>query len=331
MKYIDSDKIAKSLRNKLVELNAKKVLIANLTETEEEKDNYTKVNCDGFGRVRSFSKYSLHLRNSQKGKNEQTKPLLRGCANCKTLLAQAFQIAGCNWNCWYCFVDMSRRTAQVKNGEYLSSDELIDMFLTVEKINVLDLTGGQPDLVPEWILWTMEELDKRNLRDKIFLWSDDNLSTDYFWRYLTRKQIEYIKMFPKYSRTGCFKGYDESSFSFNTGAKPELFQRQFDLFQRLVREGIDMYAYATFTNQDDIYLDRNIKLFVDKLQQIHHNLPLRTIPLKIVSFSTVCASNHDCGKTIAFQFEVYNAWKNELCSRFSAKEIEMPYEKVSLS
>ncbi len=332
MKYIDSDKLAKGLRKRLVNLNDKKVLIAQLLETEEEKDSYTKVNCHGFGRIRSFSNYSLHLRNSQKNKNEQIKPLLRGCDNSKVLLAQAFQIAGCNWNCWYCFVDMSRRIAQIKNGEYFSASELVGMFLAVEDINILDLTGGQPDLVPEWILWVMEELDKRNLRNKIFLWVDDNLSTDYFWKYLNDGQIEYITKFPKHSRAGCFKGYDESSFSFNTGVSSRLFQRQFDLFKRFIKEGMDMYAYVTFTNKEDIHLDRNIKLFMDRLQRLHHNLPLRTIPLKIVSFSAVRSSNQEnFSHALTFQFEVYSAWQNELYNRFDSREIDLPYEKISLA
>jgi len=221
--------------------------------------------------------------------------------------------------------------AQIKNGEYFSASELIDMFLAVEDINVLDLTGGQPDLVPEWILWVMEELDKRNLRNKIFLWVDDNLSIDYFWKYLNNGQIEYITKFPKHSRVGCFKGYDENSFSFNTGVNPKLFQRQFDLFQRFIKEGIDMYAYVTFTNKEDIHLDRNIKLFMDRLQRLHHNLPLRTIPLKIVSFSAVHSSDQEnFSQALNFQFKIYSAWQNELYNRFSSREIDLPYEKISL-
>ena len=50
---------------------------------------------------------------------------------------------------------------------------------------VLDLTGGQPDLVPEWILWMMCELRARGLERKVYVWSDDNLSNDYFWRFLS--------------------------------------------------------------------------------------------------------------------------------------------------
>ena len=61
MKHIDSDKLAKKLRGKLIDLANKKILIAQLVGSEEEKDNYTDVNCNGYGRVRSFSNYSLHL------------------------------------------------------------------------------------------------------------------------------------------------------------------------------------------------------------------------------------------------------------------------------
>jgi len=55
---------------------------------------------------------------------------------------------------------------------------------------MIDLSGGQPDLTPEWIPWMMEELNNRGLTDKVYLWSDDNLSNDYFWKYLSDAEID---------------------------------------------------------------------------------------------------------------------------------------------
>jgi hypothetical protein len=45
-------------------------------------------------------------------------------------------------------------------------------------------------------------------------------------------------------RVACFKGFDEASFTFNTKAAPELFDRQFDLMERYLHTGIDLYAYT---------------------------------------------------------------------------------------
>ena len=88
---------------------------------------------------------------------------------------------------------------------------------------MIDLTGGQPDLTPEWVPWMIEELRRRELTNKVYLWSDDNLSNDYFWRYLTDDQRAAIKGYRNYGRVACFKGIDRGSFAFNTGADPALF------------------------------------------------------------------------------------------------------------
>ena len=163
-------------------------------------------------------------------------------------------------------------------SEYFTSEELIDLYLKENnRPHVIDLTGGQPDIVPEWTLWMMESLQRNNLMDKVFLWSDDNLSTRFFWQFLTGSQRHYIASFPKYSRVGCFKGYDGVSFSFNTKADPVHFTKQFEIFQELLNEGFDMYAYTTFTSPPHDGLRESMSQFVDKLQAIHPNLPLRTV------------------------------------------------------
>ena len=98
---------------------------------------------------------------------------------------------------------------------------MVDMFLEENKEPfIIDLSGGQPDLAPEWCLWTMEELEKRKLRGKVFVWLDDNLLTmDIMEKYLSREQIRYMAEYPKHSRACCFKGYNNQSFHFNIGIK----------------------------------------------------------------------------------------------------------------
>lgn len=333
MKYINSEKLAEILRKKLVKMDEKKVLIAQLNESEEAKDVYTDINCGGYGRIRSFSKYSFHLRNALKGKNTPIKPLLRGCEKNNSIFSHAFQIAGCNWACWYCFVDKSRRIASCKNGKFFSAEQILDMHIgDAGNSNIIDLTGGQPDLVPEWVLWMMEAIEKKGLRGKIFIWVDDNLSSYNFWKFLSREQIEYMKMFPRHSRTGCFKGYDAESFSFNTKAHPDLFRRQFKIFDSFIKEGFDMYAYATFTGMPIHNIDKIMRIFVDELQKIHYYLPLRTIPLKVSLFSVNKKKiSHEYLVAIEFQYTAYEVWHNELLKRFRQYELEIPYEKISLN
>jgi len=67
---------------------------------------------------------------------------------------------------------------------------------------------------------------------------DDNLSNDYFWRFLTPARYRAHCTYPNYGRVGCFKGFNEESFVFNTMAAPSMFDRQFELMGRLVDLGM---------------------------------------------------------------------------------------------
>lgn len=209
---------------------------------------------------------------------------------------------------------------------YFSAQELIDLYLAEsDRPSVIDISGGQPDLVPEWIPWTIEALKERDVAERVFLWSDDNLSNYYFGECLSPEQREAVAAHPMYARVACFKGYDEQSFAFNTRAAPELFDRQFEIFARLLAEGIDMYAYVTFTAPPKAGLARDMANFVDRLQRIHPHLLLRTVPLKIEVF-TPTRSRVRARQTeaISFQHDVHAAWLEELDKRFSTEQRRAP-------
>ena len=113
------------------------------------------------------------------------------------------------------------------------------------------------------------------------------MSNDFFWRYLTAKERARVVAYPGYGKVGCFKGFDARSFAFNTEAEPALFDRQFELFDRYVKEGLDIYAYVTVTHTGDGQLKKSMESFVDRLQRIDETLPLRTIPLEIAAYGPV--------------------------------------------
>ena len=176
----------------------------------------------------------------------------------------------------------------------------------------------------------MAELISRKLDSQIYLWSDDNLSNDYFWKYLKKSDIELIRSYKNYGRVCCFKGFDDESFSFNTRAEPALYNKQFDLMKKILTLEIDIYAYVTLTAPNSIDLENKIACFVDRLQHIDQMLPLKTIPLEIIAYSPVQSriiqptnsimNNQYTNSIMNNQHIAIKFWNKELDERFSSRE-----------
>ncbi|WNG32368.1 hypothetical protein F0U61_01165 [Archangium violaceum] len=337
---IATDEYSARLRARAIKIPERRLLIAKLSGSEQEQDLKEPPNCDGFGRIR-------HFHRNRHTDNWPTNPLpidpairALGLPPSESLNAQVFQNAACNWRCWYCFVPFNMLDAKPESGAWLTPDELVSLYLAEpsdKRARMIDLTGGQPDLVPEWVPWTMESLRERGLEGRVFLWSDDNLSTDYYWRFLDNRQQELVSSFKGYGRVGCFKGFDDESFSFNTQAHPELFQRQFELFERMLKSGVDLYAYTTFTATNVAGIGDKVARFVDRLQAIDENLPLRTVPLQVHRLKVLDARldahqrYHELGK-IPFEAQqrAIEAWCYELEKRFSSDMRERRITEVPM-
>lgn len=328
-KLINTDDFSARLRERSINLERKLLLVTNFNKTEQEKDLSEPPNCKGFGRVRHFR------RKTSEGWPSNSLPIDPACTalnlpRTDLLRTQAFQNAACNWRCWYCFVPFDLLSANRKYSEWLSAADLIDLYLDQpDPPRVIDLTGGQPDLVPEWVPWMMEEIKTRGLEHNIYLWSDDNLSNDYFWQFLSEKEIEFMAGYKNYGRVCCFKGFNTTSFSFNTLADPVLFDRQFDLFSRLASTGIDLYAYTTFTTPSHVGIKDDMDRFLDRLQEIDENLPLRTIPLEIREFTPV-TGRMDEAKSAALKHQqtAIESWQEGLSSRFSVESIAQATQNI---
>lgn len=331
MSAIKTDDLSGILRARSIRLDTREVLISRIDSSTQAADLSEPTNCDGFGRIRHF-----HMETPAPWPTNPL-PILPasyrlGVEPTKVGNAQVFQNASCNWRCWYCFVPFNLLAANEAHASWLTPDQLIRLYLAEgDRPLVIDCSGGQPDLIPEWVPWMMEALTAHNLADQVYLWSDDNLSTDYFWRYLTSKQRQAMAAYELYGRVCCFKGFNEESFAFNTKAAPELFARQFELFGRLMNLGIDVYAYATFTTSSDADLAEDMRRFVDRLQDIHANVPLRLVPLQIQAFGVVqprVSGIHERAMTI--QEDAVIAWNEELVRRFSEEERQTPIPAVAL-
>lgn len=332
MQYLNSGDLATRYRGQAINLATRQVLVTNFRGTDQEKDLSERANCGGFGRVRHF----VRTRSDNWVDNPlPIDPAIKalGLSHGKEVRAQVFQNAVCNWRCWYCFVPFTLLEPNKAHSKMLTAGELIDFWLQEpNRPPMIDLTGGQPELVPEWVLWMMQELRARNLQDEVYLWSDDNLSSDYFWSSLTDGDRAFIASYPKYGRVCCFKGFDAESFSFNTMAPPDEYELQFKRMGKLLDIGLDLYCYATFTSPLSHDLMGQMSGFVDRLQELDENLPLRTIPLKIDVFTpTASRLNDERNLSLKNQFRALDAWQKILDQRYSSSLRALPICDVSLA
>lgn len=319
------------IRKRCIRPDEGRILIGRIAGTTQEFDLTRPPNCKGFGRLRHFKRLvsdgwpldPLPIDPAHKA---------LGLPAADVVVAQVFQVAACDWRCWYCFVPEMTLAGDNRQGEWFSAEELIDLYLDENpRPIVLDLSGGSPNLVPEWVPWMMKDIKRRGLESEIYLWSDDNLSNYMFWTELSVEEHELIRTYRNYGRVGCFKGYDEISCAFNTGLSAELFEVQFDVMKGLHSFGLDIYGYTTFTTPSAVGAGDKIKRFLDKLQSIHQNLPLRTIPLLIYPFTPVKERiDATRGAAIENQWRVVEAWNKELSARFSSEMLGMNVAEVPI-
>ncbi|MEJ7639255.1 MAG: hypothetical protein WKF75_15090 [Singulisphaera sp.] len=230
---IDTDAVSERYRAAAFRPVEGRILVTDLRGTEQAQDLSEAPNCGGIGRLRHFRREtSPGWPQPAAGWAHMSVPRRRPAGRAR---AQVFQNAVCNWRCWYCFVRYNLLAADRRHSRWVTADEIVDLYLREpDPPPVIDLSGGQPDLTPEWVPWMMRALRARGLEGRVYLWSDDNLSNDYFWRHLSDAECELVSSFRGYGRVGCFKGFDPESFAFNTSAAPELFDRQFELMGRLI-------------------------------------------------------------------------------------------------
>jgi hypothetical protein len=158
-----------------------------------------------------------------------------------------------------------------------------------------------------------------------------NLSNDYFWQHLGGEDIDLIRSFRGYGRVGCFKGFDCESFGFNTAAEQNLFDRQFDLIDRLIGLGLDVYAYVTLTAPSGDGLADRLGRFMDRLLGVAPLLPLRVVPLEVQVFTPVRPRLSPVRReSLVHQRRAVKAWTRELDRRFPTALRNLPIVDVAL-
>lgn len=319
------------MRQALFDPSARSVRLAVLDGSDQSADTYTRINCEGLGRVRTFRHQSMIL-NSGSGLVPKRR-LFRTIAPCDEYATQCFQLAGCNWGCWYCFVDDALLRADRERSRLVPVSRMVDLFLNTPMSEpILDLSGGQPELVPEWALWSMQELDAQGLRGRVHVWVDDNLSGSYMERFCTREEIEYMASFPLHSRAGCFKGLDDQSIRANTASMGASLGLQLRVAEQLISRGFDTYFYLTLLGPFEAGARKAATSFVRRLKEVHPLLPLRVVPLEIRNFRAVSERVGMAREDERLrQVEGLRAWEEALAEAYTAEQLRMPYESIRLT
>jgi uncharacterized Fe-S cluster-containing radical SAM superfamily protein len=332
----DPDEFSAALRSRSIDTSQRRVLLSILGGSAQEPDLSEPVVCGELGRIRHFR------RATSQGWPENPLPIIPAARRLgltyepDIMRALVYQNAVCNWRCWYCFVPFSMLGGHEARSQWATSDQLVDLYRALPdgiRPSMIDLSGGQPDLVPEWTIWMIEAIREAGLTQHTYLWGDDNLSNDYLFRYLTDDQLDHLIAAPNYGRVCCLKGFDSASFTFNTGAPAEHFYRQFALLRRIVATGMDVYCYATFTSPERPADPLGaMERFVDRLQDIDEHLPLRLIPLEINVFGPVEPRMRAAHVgSLQVQQHMVTAWQAVLAERFSEKLRGMPVVDVPLT
>jgi uncharacterized Fe-S cluster-containing radical SAM superfamily protein len=335
VKPIDTDRFAAHLRAQAIDIKGSRILISRLAGSGQEVDLTVPANCDGYGRIRHFRLATAE------GWPANPLPLAPACRALgigpvpELMTALVFQNAACAWRCWYCFVPEDLLRADPNRSAWFTAPELVQLFRRIpDPPRIIDLSGGSPDLVPEWTPWMMRALQDAGLERDTFLWTDDNLSTNYLFDALPASDLDLMQTYPNYGRVCCIKGFDPRSFAFNTKAAPGDYNRQFEILRRVLELGLDVYGYVTLTSPHSDGVAQGVADLVDRLQAVDPNFPLRVVPLRIQVFTPVKQRlNRDTERqrSLDVQEEAIAAWRVELARRFSPELRDLSICDVPLS
>ena len=315
----------RALRAKVIDSAQHGIRIAKFSGSAQERDLSSPTNCGGLGRLHHFSETPTEAWVSDPLPILPAAKALRLDADA-VRIAQVFHVAACNLACWYFFVPDDMLRAAPRFSEFTTPRHVLEQFAQLpDRPKVLDLSGGNPGLTPEWVLWTVRELRALGLEQEVYLWSDDNLTVNLYPSVLAPAEIEEIRTYSNYGSVGCFKGFDGASFAFNTGAAPELFDVQFAVFESLMAYGWDLYGYVTLTSPPSDQVGASVERFFERLRAIDENLPLRVVPLEIKSFSpTQRRMNPLRESALAVQYQALSVWLRKLDEQYPGPLRKLP-------
>ncbi len=236
------------------------------------------------------------------------------------------QVGFCNLDCRWCYVPKELKRCEV--GAYFSAREIIDIWKKNEDKGVLRISGGEAFLAPEFLIEVGKELKDLNEKGR-YLWIDTNL--------LGNKYIEVTKCLSElnipFGICGCFKGFDETTFEFNTQRNGNLYNLQFENANKILNN-IGKYGELFFYVPEiiEIISEKRIKKkilnFLELLRsKIHQLAPLRTTVLIIHEYD----ANIELMKMDRLKpGYTRELWLEILKELFTTKQIWLPQYQINI-
>jgi uncharacterized Fe-S cluster-containing radical SAM superfamily protein len=242
--------------------------------------------------------------------------------------ALTVQIAGCNYDCNFCYIPRALNSANLKYGKYFSAKEIVETFLKARKasdepLKVIRLTGGEIIIVPEIIVDVYRELENKDV-DDFYIWIDTNLSTK---KYLENIEDDLKSIIKKRNVgiIGCFKGVSKEDFSIITGAEQRFYENQFEATKLLLDWKADFYAYLPALVYEN-NIEEKIKVFIEELRRLNKNLPLRIEVDMIIEYSGAIINMIEKSKQgrplpKTNQKMFFDLWHNKLLPKYYSKDM----------
>lgn len=304
------------MRARCVDLAGRRVLLSRIAGSAQAADLTLAPNCGGLGRIRHFR---WRTATGWPPNPLPSWPAARWLGRAPEAMtrSQVFQIGGCGMRCWYCYVPFGMLSGSQANAEWTTAERLVDLYAALPgRPAILDLSGGSPDIAPEWIAWTLQALRDRGLASATYLWSDDNLSADLLLRPEAAAHLSDLEAHGGYGRVCCLKGIDDRSFSYTTGCAPESFGRQLGILERYLDTRLDLYGYVMLVLPPGVDRRGAIRRLLDRVQRARSDFPGRIVPLRTESFSAMRGRlDPDRLRALAEQDENVSIWLDEIAAR----------------
>jgi uncharacterized Fe-S cluster-containing radical SAM superfamily protein len=243
--------------------------------------------------------------------------------------ACVIQVAGCNLDCWYCYVDKMLRQGNSQNdegteiGKWFTVPQVIDLFRASGK-KVWRVSGGEPTLAPKFLADMVYAVFLENA----LLWIDTNLSGgDEFYDLVSK--IDW-NIQEGAGICGCFKGFTRGDAAKSTRAGNNLLDLQFTSARRLVEDtSLNAFFYVPGIVTPEVTYKQIKEFFERMVEEVDPMAPLRTHILQINNYSSTKMIEWWSWQTIVEgQCRPIDAWKKLLREYYTPEQLWLPSHQV---